>query len=198
MRKSILSMYMAAGFILFAQSAMAGTQVYVTFGFPVVQFEMDGDCPYDEDMWVEGHYCIGHPTHIWVSGYWAPAWHNHSVCIQRPPVYHRFHCNTEHESYRHTSRQPSGYHYSGQGRHGYSDTRREGYNREQNDQQPRNNNNGNNSNKDKSHGTSNNQQNQHQGQHNSQGHDGYRSDNNWMNNLNNKVIKRQIHQVSQD
>lgn len=197
MKKSILSICMATGFILFAQSAVAGTQVYVAFGFPVVQLERGGDCPYDEDIWVEGHYCTPHPTHIWVSGYWAPSWHNHSVCIQRPPVYHRFHCNAAQKSYRHTPRQSSCY-CREQGHDGYNNSRREGYNRQQNNQQPRNSNQGHGNYKDKGQGNSNHQHNSPQGQYNPQRHEGYPSDNNWMNNINNRVIKKQIHQTRQD
>jgi hypothetical protein len=207
MGKSILSICMASGFILFAQSAMAGTQVYFTFGIPIVQFEMDGGCPYEDDVcgddpynddiWIEGHYCTGHPNHVWVPGYWVPAWHNHAVCIQRQPVYHRFHCNPAQDSYRHTPRQSYG-HYSVQGRHGFRDTRREGYNRQQDNHQPRNNNQGRSNYSDKGQGNSSNQQNSPQGQYSPQRHDGYRSGGNWMNNINNKVIKRQINQTRQD
>lgn len=193
MRKSILSICMAAAFILFAQSAMAGTQVYVSFGFPVVQFEMGGEGPYEDDIWIEGHYIIGHPNRIWVPGYWTPVRHNHAICIHRPPVYHRFHGNAAYGSYRHAPRQSFG-HYGKQGNRGYDNSRREGYNRQPNNQQPRNNNPGN-SNNERGHGTYNNQP---QGRYNSQGQAGYRSDNNWMNNINNKVINRQIHQTRQD
>ena len=147
MRKSILSICMAAAFILFAQSAMAGTQVYVSFGFPVVQFEMGGEGPYEDDIWIEGHYIIGHPNRIWVPGYWTPVRHNHAICIHRPPVYHRFHGNAAYGSYRHAPRQSFG-HYGKQGNRGYDNSRREGYNRQPNNQQPRNNNPGNSNNKE--------------------------------------------------
>jgi len=197
MRKPILSICMAAGFILFAQNAVAGAQVYVNFGFPAIQFEMGGGGPYDDDIWIEGHYIIGHPNHIWVPGYWTPVQHNHAVCIQRPPVYHRFHSNPAQESYSQTPRQSSG-HYRGQGNDGYNNSRREGYNRQENNQQPRNNNQGHSNYNDSGQGDSNNQHNSSQGQYSPQRNDGYRSDNNWMNNINNKVIKRQINQTRQD
>jgi hypothetical protein len=192
MRESILSICMAAGFILFAQSAMAGTQVYVNFGFPVILFEMGGEGPYEDDIWIEGHYINGYPNYIWVPGYWTPAHHNHAVCIQRPPVYRHFHRNAVQGSYCHTPRQSSG-NYRGRGSDGCNNSWREDSNR-----QPRNNGQGNGHYNDKGKGNSNHQQNPPQGQYNPQRHDGYRTDNNWMNNINNKVIKRQIHQTPQD
>jgi hypothetical protein len=48
MRKPILSICMAVSLILFAQKAMAGTQIYVNLGLPVVQFEMGGEAPYED------------------------------------------------------------------------------------------------------------------------------------------------------
>ena len=166
-------------------------------GFPAIQFEIGGGGPYEDDIWIEGHYSTPHPNHIWVPGYWTPVQHNHAVCIQRPPVYHRFHSNAPQESYRQTPRQSSG--RSGeQGQDGYNNSRREGYNRQQDNDQPRNNNQGHSNYNDSDQGNSNNKQNSPQGQYKPQRYDGYRSDNNWMNNINNKVIKRQVPQTRQD
>lgn len=191
MRKLILSLcIVAAGLILFAQRAQAGTQVYVSLGFPVVQYDMCGCGSCGNEIWIEGHYCYEHPRHVWVPGYWVPAWHDHAICIQRPPVYHRFHCCPPQGS---CHRAPQKYHGSSRG--GGHD---EGYSHRQDNPQPQDNGRGQRSYSGNGRGNSERQPDSHQGQYNSHGQKGHRPDGNWMNNINNRVIKRQIHQAKND
>ena len=178
MRKPILTICIALSLILFSQKAMAGTRVYVSFGFPVVQFEMYGGDPCEDSIWIEGHYYLEQSRYVWVPGYWVPIRHNHNVCIQRPPVYNHFHGNPHQIIYRNSPRGPYG-HYNGDGQNVYGNNGRADYNHQQNSTHPQYN---------TGQGNYNHQQNQYDNQR----HDGYRSNGNWMNNINNKIIKRQI------
>jgi len=127
MRKPMLCICIAVSLILFAQKAMAGTQLYVN------QNEQGQNSPW-------GSY---------------------------------------------------GYHNE-QGQNDYDDTSHGNYTHQRNQHYGQNNSQGHNNN-DSGHGNYNNQQNPPQGQYNNQRHDDYRPNGNWMNNINNKIIRRQFH-----
>lgn len=92
MRKPITALCMTALFILPAQTATAGTRIYVDFGLPVVLYEMEYENPCGEYVWIEGYYCIEHPRRVWVPGHWVPAYHHHNACLHEPSIHHYYHC----------------------------------------------------------------------------------------------------------
>lgn len=186
MGKSMLTVLMATGLILFAQRSMADTQVYLNFGFPAVQMEEDSCGDY---IWIEGHYCTEHTRHVWVPGHWVPGGHDHAVCVQRPTVYHHYHCSPQQNiSYRPGSS-------SGQSHHNGRTFGHEGYDHRGSSQNGKDYGRGQNDSHDSGRENYNHQQNPPQKRYNGQGYDGYRSGGNWMNNINNRVITRQVHSV---
>ena len=184
MRKPVLTLCIAAGLILAAPNAFAGTRVYVNLGFPACGFVMDGyDCCCDDccdeccdgDIWIEGHYCSGYPYRVWVPGYWVPA------------SYHHSHCNICRDSYHRAPKKPDRrYRDQGPGRHGYQPDGRQSSDRGH--RQGYSDDNGRDSSKGR-------QASPNQG-YDSRGRGGKRPDGNWMNNINNNVIKRQVRQTS--
>jgi len=196
MRKPVLTLCIAAGLILATPNAFAGTRVYVSLGFPACGFVVNGyDCccsgccdeVCDGEIWIEGHYCTGHRSHIWVPGYWAPAAHNHAMCLRRPAVHHHFHCNSCRDGYRPAPQKSnSRYRDQGHGRHDYRPDGRQspgsGHGQGYSD--------------DNGRGHSTRQQAAPSPGYDSRGRGGHRPDGNWMNTINNTLIKRQVRQTS--
>jgi hypothetical protein len=211
MKRTVLTLCMVAGSLLLAQTAVAGTRVSISLGFPVVQYEACDEPPceeyyyyeedpweYEDEVWVEGHYCVVQSRYVWVPGYWVPAVHDHGVCLRRPIVYRHYHENhggPPHGVYRNP---PKGsFHTDGaKGRPGYSrpvGTDRRGQTHIENGRKYGQGNHG-----YPGQGGQRQQGIQPQGKSGSQRHDGYNSGGNWMNNINNRVIKGQITQVRRD
>ena len=183
----MLTICITLSLILFSQKAMAGAQISVNLGFPGVQFEMYGGDPYEEYDWIEGYYVYAHPSYIWVPGHWVPVEHDHIVYVQRPPVYHQYRGYPQQNPPRGSYGQ-----YNRQGSYDYNGTSHEGYNRQQNPQHGQNNSRGHNAYNNTGQGKYNNQQDQPQGQYYGQRNNSYRTGGNWMNNINNKIIRRQV------
>ena len=93
--KFSVGLCMAVAMILFSQSAMAGTRVYLNFGFPVIDLEYRAHhgyaqveydvqpylppervyavheyMPYPRRIWVSGYRDWDGYRHVWVPGHW--------------------------------------------------------------------------------------------------------------------------------
>jgi len=205
MRRSILMICISAALILVSQNAMAGTRISISIGLPVVPVfvnEVVDEGPYDDSVWVEGHYYYEHPRYVWVPGHWEPVHHERPVHVQRPPVNRQYpdqRLQTPWGSYNQGGNRPQApwgsYNQGGNrpqapwgsyNQESYHNNQRNGQN-SQNNGKWHNNNSGQSNN--------NHQQNQSQGQYSNQRNNGYQSGGNRMNNINIRVIKRQVTQI---
>jgi len=170
MKKTVLTTCMTVVFLFCTQNAFAGTSVSINFGMiPVVPVYTVCEYPAEEYIWVEGHYCNDQPRRYWVPGHWSRPPHFQERYGHRPVEYQNFHRE------RHYQDGP-------QGR--YERDRREGDRGPGNYRPDRND-----GNYSDSHGKY--QQDRNDGHQRDYRHQEPASGN-WMNNLNDRVIKRQI------
>jgi len=164
MKKALFSAGLATVFILCAQPAQAGAQIYVNLGYPAVQVDLYGEEACGDEVWVEGCYRFERPRYVWVPGHWVPCRALHG----RAPAYHRYYHRPPRDSRYHSPRDFHGYH-DGWGRDDSGDRDRDSYH---------------------------NRPNPSHGRDSYRGHEEYRTNGNWMDNIHRKVLTRQVRDQS--
>lgn len=106
MKKALFSAGLATVFILCAQPAEAGTQIYVNLGYPAVQVDLYGEETCGDEVWVEGCYRFERPRYVWVPGHWVPC----RALYGRTPAYHRYYHRPPRDYRSHSPRDFHGYH----------------------------------------------------------------------------------------